>query len=218
MNLRIVTPATAEPLTLGDAMQHMNIDLDDRHGDDVIRRQISAARQAAEEFLCFPLTDAVYEYRLDGFTWNIDGMPWWDNRTSSYTYGSRSGVALPLGRIGSVLSVKYIDASGVEQTLSPSVYAFDDHPRGPVVRLAYGQSWPATRSEANAVRVRFSGVYSETTSPPNPVPESIKNAMGLMLAHWHENREAVVVGQQSAVEVPMGAMYLMQPHRLGMGV
>lgn len=208
INLRIVTQPTAEPLTLQEAMEQMNISLDDRHKDEWILRNIKAARRSAEEFLNRSLTDAVYELRIDRFT-----CP----RSHCHLYES-TAIPLPIGDIGSIVSVKYIDTDGDEQTLDPADYVFDDNPDAPVVRRAYGACWPRTRCEANAVRIRFRGRYSEINSPTLSPSEDLKQGMLMMLGHVDVNREAVVAQAGSAVEIPMGAKFLLQPYRLGVGV
>jgi uncharacterized phiE125 gp8 family phage protein len=189
MNLRVITPATGEPLVLGEVMAALNIALDDRHQDEWFNRKITAARQAAEEFLNWPLTDAVYEFRTDSFG---------------------SAIVLPLGNIGTVSAITYVDTDGAVQTLAPADYVFVDHPREPIIRRAYGVSWPSTRVQQGAVVVTFQGKYSETTSPPVSVPEMVKAAMEVMIAKWDRDREDG--------GVPQGAYDIMQPLRLGLGV
>ena len=197
-NLRMVTPPTAEPLTLEEVMGALNLALDDRHLDDWLRRKIRGAREAAEEILEFPLTDAIYEWRRAGFAGE---MP------------------LPLGNIGAITEIAYIDANGDTQTLDPAVYVFDDNPRGPRVLRAGGASWPVTASRPDAVSIRFQGSYSESTDPPNPPPEMIKHALEMLIGHWHENREAVIAESRGqTVEVPLGVRDLLRSQRVFIGV
>jgi uncharacterized phiE125 gp8 family phage protein len=125
-------------------------------------------------------------------------------------------VTLPLGPVQSVLSVKYIDPEGVEQTLADTVYVLDLYRRTPVLRLAYGALWPATRYQPDAIKVRYRAGYAFTDSPPQLVPEPILDAMRLLVGHSIESREAV--DDNRLAELPLGVKYKLDPYRLEMGV
>ena len=114
---------------------------------------------------------------------------------------------------GSVSSISYIDTAGTTQTLDSSVYTVEA-PAGPnpsraVVRLAYGQTWPATRDVANAVRIRYTAGYANAEAVPAP----IRSAILLTIGHLYANREDVVTGT-IASPLPRGADYLLRPFRL----
>ena len=46
----------------------------------------------------------------------------------------------------------------------------------------------------------------------DPLPESLKEAVRQLVAHWYNQREAVLIGV-SAENVPLSVFDLMQPHR-----
>ena len=69
----------------------------------------------------------------------------------------------------SITSIKYLDDSGVEQTLAGSVYALDADSTPSRVLLKYGQAWPSTQDVQNAVRVRFVVGYGDAAAVPSNV-------------------------------------------------
>lgn len=75
------------------------------------------------------------------------------------------------------VSVKYLDANGVEQTLDPSLYGVIGAQGADIARLvlAYGGAWPALRSDREAVRVRYTAGYDAD----DPQLEAAKSAVAL---------------------------------------
>lgn len=200
MNLRRITEPALEPITVEGAMRHCRIDGFDAATppDDqlVVEALIRQARDAAEQFTERCFADATFELRLDEFA---DCM------------------ALPLAPARSIDAVTYIDLDGALATLDPATYVLDDDPNEPRLRLAYGASWPATRAEANAVRIGFSAGYGLAESTPGSVPPAVAQAILLTVGHHFENREATIVGT-SVAELPMGVSWLLCPYRRGLGV
>lgn len=76
----------------------------------------------------------------------------------------------------------------------------------PVGRIApgYGQIWPIVRQQLEAVQVTyvagFGGLYT--------VPDAIKTAIKMLVAHWYENREAVTPGPLSPVPMAVEALLM----------
>ena len=60
-----------------------------------------------------------------------------------------------------VLSVKYIDTDGEQQTLPTTEYALDNNGDLHYLRKAYGKTWPAVREQYNSVEITYTaGVAS----------------------------------------------------------
>lgn len=220
MNLRIITEPTTEPMLLEEALQHLNVSLGDEHLDAWLLGAIKTAREHAEDTVETCLTDAVYEYAVDSFyphrTWhgNAYGPNQNEYRQSRCSYRVPYGaqaIELPLGDVGAVRSITYIDTNGAQQTLDPALYVFDGNQRSPIIWRAYGQTWPSTRCQPGAVTVTFQGRYSLTASPPVYVPAVIKHAMKVMLSAWDVDREG-------AMDIPPAALSLLGKRRIGMGV
>lgn len=93
---------------------------------------------------------------------------------------ARSYMELPRPPLQSVTSVKYTDSTGAEHTLTD--YIVDTNSGR--VWLSDGGSWPGeTLAPVNPIKVRYVAGYTNA-------PESLKQAMLLLIGHWFLNREA----------------------------
>lgn len=103
-----------------------------------------------------------------------------------------SEIVVPLARVRSVESVKYLDTTGVERTLDPALYRvtgrLSDDCR---IRPAIGKTWPATLRDREAVTIAFTSGFGDA---PDDVPASIRHALLEMVATAYEHREAVISG------------------------
>lgn len=189
MILTLNTAPATEPVTTVEARAHLNVDtLDD---DAYIETLIKVARQNAENFTNRALITQTWDYWIDRFP-----------------FGDRP-IELPKAPLQSVGSVKYIDENGTEQTLSAATYTVDADSEPGRIYLAYNKAWPQTRVQRKAVHIEYDVGYGNA----NEVPAAIKQAMLLMIGHWYENREDVVVGV-SAAELPMASQYLLSPYKV----
>ena len=74
-----------------------------------------------------------------------------------------------------------------------------------------GQSWPGTTLKTAAgVTITFVAGYGATSAS---VPESIRQAILLLVGHWYENREATV-GVGNMQVLPMGVKALLSDYRV----
>lgn len=152
--------------------------------------------------------DQLIQAYVDAAVSHIDGPSGWLSRTIwPQTLELRQNVfcgpiRLPYGPVTDVVSVKYVDGDGVEQTMPPADYMLTNDG---VLTLAFGASWPALRGDAEGVRVQYEAGYEV-------LPPSILPAVMLTVSHWYANREAVSVGQ-AATEMPMSAQALLSPFR-----
>lgn len=189
MWLNLTSAPATTPVSLAEAKAHLRV----LHANDdaTITALIDAATahlDGRHGILSRALVTQSWEFRLSGFPWC-------------------STIELPLAPLQSVASVKYIDAAGAEQTLAVDQYVVDSATYKGQVRLGYGLSWPATRSEEHAVRVIFTAGFGAAAAVPKP----IKQAILLIVGHLYVNRETV--SELSLKEVPMAAKYLLAPYR-----
>jgi uncharacterized phiE125 gp8 family phage protein len=85
-----------------------------------------------------------------------------------------------------ITSVKYTDTDGVEQTVANTVYETGQDNGMEIVRLQYDQTWPTdVQVHKDVVVVRAVHGYGGRAD----VPEPIKNAIGIYVAHYFEHRE-----------------------------
>ena len=111
----------------------------------------------------------------------------------------------------------YVDEAGALQTLEAERYQWRKGSFEARIRPAYGLSWPTVRRVFDAIRVTFTAGYAATDADPpsvDLVPSSLKTAMLMLISHWYEHRETVVIGQVQA-EVEFGFNALVNRHRVG---
>lgn len=172
MALKLVTAPTTEPITLEEAKDHLRVDGNDE--DALISSLITAAREYCEGYQGRAYVTQVWEIVLDAFP----QMP----------------MVVPRPPLQSVCSIKYTNNQGVEATFDVENYIVDSDSEPGRIVLASGKSWPAVQLQpVNGVRIRFSAGYGDATK----VPASIKEAILLLVGHWHEHREAVLTGATS---------------------
>jgi uncharacterized phiE125 gp8 family phage protein len=160
--LTLITAPTHEPISLDEAKAHLRKTESDE--DESIRSLVKVARSYIEKRMGRQLVTATWELSL----------PEWCTR-----------IELPLPPLQSVVSVKYFDGAGDEQTLDSSVYEINTTAEPGILRLAYGQIWPPLRCHEDVVKIRYRSGYGDASS----VPEDIKAAIKLYVGHLYENRE-----------------------------
>jgi uncharacterized phiE125 gp8 family phage protein len=190
MGLVLVTAPATEPVTLVETKAHLRVDITD---DDVqIGSLVTAAREQLETDTRRALVTQTWDLVLDAFP-------------------REAKLELPLPPLASVTSITYKDADGITQTFPAGNYVVAVSEIFGRIVLKSGFTWPSTTLwSADAVAVRFVAGYGGAAA----VPQTAKQAILLLVGHWYENREAVVVAGVTAREVPMGyerLMWLLRP-------
>lgn len=114
-----------------------------------------------------------------------------------------SPIRLPYGPATTVVTVKYVDPDGTEQTLASDQYVLTN--AGELDR-AYNASWPNLRGDAEGVRVRYTAGY-ET------LPASILSAVLIMVGDLYKSRESTGADGQ-AVQMSTTVQNLLAPFRV----
>ncbi len=184
---KIITPPEYLPVTLAEAKEHLRVDHDAE--DALIESLISAAVQHIEDHTRRAIVTRIIDVYFDAFADEME---------------------IPLPPLLSVESVSYIDSDGAAQTLDDTVYSVDSARSPGMVMLAYGQSWPATRCQKNAVTVRVQAGYGDSWLA---VPPAMRAAILLIVGHLYENREAVVIGQ-AVNTLPLAVDALLAPYKV----
>lgn len=192
---RIEKPDNDDAVSLDAVKKHCRVD--DSDNDDALTAYRDAAIGHVEDMLGRALVDQSWEIRLSGFPCGE--------------------LKIPMPPLIEVVSVKYIDEDGAEQTFDASKYhvtGIGDRGR---ISLADGQTWPSPLGVGypEPVIVRFRAGYVDTgDSPPTPdVPAPIVAAVKLLVGTLYEHRETVVIGQ-TAIELPWAAKALLDPYRV----
>jgi uncharacterized phiE125 gp8 family phage protein len=89
---------------------------------------------------------------------------------------------LPLVPVTSIVSIKYTDEDGVEQTVPTEDYALIAGDEETEIVLVTDASWPTLGSGTGLVRVRFVAGYSS-------VPPQLVGDVLTFVQFWYDNRE-----------------------------
>ena len=182
ISITVVSPASAEPITLDEAKRHLREDGSDQ--DELITGLIVAAREYVEggsDRVLMPQTVRQY---FDDFP--CDGEP----------------MRLSVHPIRSVSAIGYIDSDGDEITLDASDYRVDSVSTPARITPAFGETWPTSQGVINGVYVNVAAGYSDAAS----VPRALRQAILLLIGHWYENREAATDFERK--EVPLAVQSL----------
>lgn len=178
-----------EPVTLAQAKMQCRVVTND---EDALFSAIyiPAAREAAEHRLGRLLVDQTKELVIDRFP--------------------AGEIDLQLPDVSAIVSVKYLDTAGDEQTMDPAAYSLETDPGRSWLHPAYGTDWPDTIDTVNAVRVRFTAGYGASA---DGIPSGIKAWIMLAIGSLYEHREALSQGH--VAELPGGFWdRLLDPYRI----
>lgn len=198
----LVLGPAADPVSLAEAKAHCRVYIDD--DDGLIAGYALAARMHLETETRRAFLTQTWDCTLD------NEWPWeWDRRKQ----GRKYRITLPKAPLQSIASISYVDSSGTTQTLAADQYRVsgaNERLGEGLIEPAYGVTWPSLRDQSAAVTVRFVCGYGPVS---NPFPEELRQAVLLLLGHWYENRETVIVGNP-ATEMPLSVSSLIFPFRL----
>lgn len=195
-NVFVKTEPAAEPLTRAEAKAHLRQDLTDE--DALIDAFIATARIWTENYCRRSLVQRTLQLRMDFFAGTL---------------------LLPRGPIVSLTSIEYLDQNGNLTAVDPSVYQTDLYSEPARILPVFGAVWPIAKyGTVNSVLVEYEAGYAPSSDSPTDyganVPQAIKSAMKLMIGHWYQNRNAVVLDNVQALEVPLGAKALLAPFEI----
>jgi uncharacterized phiE125 gp8 family phage protein len=200
MSIVVVDPPADPVVSLEEAKAHLRVDHDD--DDDYIASLVEVATGTLDGpsgWLGRCLVEQTLEWRGDGF-------------------GS-CDLRLPYPPVTEVVSVKYDDVAGIEQTVPSPTYRLLGQPSAPRLALVVGAAWPSARNDAESVRVRFtSGWPTETEGEGDDAvvawtgPAPIRHAILLMVSELYENREAATDAPRT--ELPFAVTALLSTFRV----
>jgi len=140
----LITPAPSEPLTLAEAKLHLRVETEFEDDDSLINSLITAARKYTEDISSSIFLPQTWRLILDAFP-----------------YRCYEEITLRKRPVSRVVSIKYIDQDGNQQTLDPALYQVDNSGFLARIRPAYNQYWPYARCQLNAVEVTFIAGYGD---------------------------------------------------------
>lgn len=170
MSLTQSVAPTVEPITTAEAKAQAHVST--AADADYIDSLIAASREQCEIEQARSYITQTWVLRLDRFPAEIE---------------------LPRPPVQSVTSVAYIDTDGDSQTLTVDTdYQVSLNGVPPRIMPAVDKEWPTVRESAyDAVTVTYVAGYGGTGSD---VPDNVKLAVKILVAHWYRLREPVVDG------------------------
>lgn len=176
----ITQPALAVSV---DAVK-LNSRIDSNLEDTWINDAILSATEIAEHITGRAFANRTVEFALDAFP--------------------EAEIFLPVTPISSVVSIKYIDANGFEQTLNPANYKIDDYSIDNWILPT--STWPETITGASVVKVRVIVGYGDN------IPFSVKQWIKLAVDAHYKYRGSLTDGK--AYELPHDfCLGLLGPHK-----
>lgn len=190
MITKIVTPPTVYPVSLDEAKEHLVISSQD--DNTYVNALIAAATNQVEN-----LTGR----KLITQTWKSFYQEW-----DEFT--------LPYGQLQSVTGVYYVDSDGDTNEWTTADYDVDTNSDPGKVKLGYNKTYPTdTLDTNNPIYVQYVCGYGLAAS----VPDELKHAIKLLIAHHYENREPVIVGHMFKIAMealPFSVDALTMNHRI----
>ena len=182
--LRTVEP-TGEPVTLAEVKAHLR--LSHASEDELLNGLIRAARDDVERATGLALLDQSWRLVLD--RWPREGC-----------------VLLMRHPVREILSVTAFGTEGEASLIDPDDYEFDPVSRPARLHL---ENPPAALRAMNGIEIDFSAGFGEAGTD---VPDLLKRAMLVLVAHWYEFRATYGAADQP-VSYPPGYDRLIAGYR-----
>lgn len=170
MGIKLITAPTDTPISLVEARAQCTIDADITAFDVMLQLYIAASVKTCEHRTGRKLMPQTWELALDAFPFNE--------------------IELPFAPVKEIVSVKYLDSDGIEQTIGNVNYSLDNYSLKNWLLPGYEFDWPETLNAANAVKIQFIAGYDSAAL----VPDNLKLWLLLAVATYFKNRESVITG------------------------
>lgn len=164
--LRVITPATVEPISLAEVKAQLRLDLLDVSEDTLLASYITSVRQYVEDLTAVSLAVTTYEKAFDYFNCEME---------------------LDRTNVTEIVSVKYKSDAGTEITLTANIEYITalDYGIGKITLPPY-KTWPsAVLWPVNPIRIQFKTGVTE-------LPHMIKQLMLVHIGYLYKYRDAVI--------------------------
>lgn len=187
MTLVRVTAPVASPVSLADAKAHLRVD------------------GSAEDAYIQSLIDAAVSM-VDGD--GLLGRAMVTQTWAKWVSQNPGVVRLSMGPFIALTDVSYYDTDNVLQ--AATLTDFDVRVDGDFVnvRPKKDKVWPGAYIRDDAIKLTFTAGFGAASD----VPVDIIHAIKLMVAHWHQHREAV--SGERLMDIPLGVDALIGRHRV----
>ena len=188
MPLVLTSSPAVEPVTLAEAKAQLRVD--GSAEDTLILSLIITSRLHIEAAMGLALITQS-----------------WSNFIDAWPPGNE--LALPLRPVKGITAVKLYAADESVSTVPADTYLIDGAATPARLVRRGNLAWPKPSRVANGIEIAFVAGYGSAAAD---VPAPIRQAILLLVAHWHEHREPVAIGSPSAPVPPM-VSDLLQPYR-----
>lgn len=158
-----------EPVTLEAAKLQCRVDFED--DDIMIAGLVSAGRDHVE---------------------NYCGVNFAQRRLSASCETFRALQELPFSPVQGIVSIAYVDITGVARTVPAEAYSLQSDPYDASIKLRTGNSWPAIQAGSSIKLVANVGF--------DKVPDAVRHAILLFISDAYEKREPSPSAQFSSFD------------------
>lgn len=176
--LELIEPPALAPITLAEAKAQLRVDYND--DDALITRLIATA---------VAFTDAK----------GALGKAMITQKWRQYTDQKPGIVRLLVNSVQVVTRIRYFDPDGDEEDDNLANYNVFSTNGLTTIQPKPGFDWPETQDRPDAIGIEYEAGYGDTAED---VPQTVRHALILLLAHWYEVRENTSDG--SIQTVPFG--------------
>ena len=198
-SLAVVTAPSSDLVSLTLAKSHLRVDITD--DDTLISAYISAASELIGSYTGRSFATTTYDYFLDDFP----RVEMFGRTVAPHT---NVDLELPNSPVASVTSIKYLDTTGAQVTLDPSLYQLDLASNPARLRYVDGSVWPqwpqiygTPSAWPNTNDASWPDYFANPWSPGlnsvvvryvagGAIPKVTQQAALLLIGDWYSNREA----------------------------
>lgn len=185
MTFQLISPAVLQAITLSEAKAHLRVTASEE--DEFITGLIKSAMQLVESETGLSLITQTY--RL-----------WVDDLPQDHV------VLLPRNPARNIVQIVWYDRQGTPVILPGSAYFFNSITRP--ARLKFDRA-ACPAGPCNGIEVDFDAGFGEAGVD---VPDLIKRALKILIAHWYEFRGAYAPSDQP-ISIPEAYTHLIRHYR-----
>ena len=173
-----ITGPAVTPISLAEAKAQMRVESSD--DDAIIQRLIASA-------VAFVDAQGALGKAMITQTWGQ-----WLSPNPGTVY-------LSLGPVQSVSAIKYYDLDGALQTATLADFNVFGTPNRISVSPKSGKAWPVTQTRDDAIKIEYIIGYGSSSAS---VPETVRHALMMLVAHWYDMRETAT--EKQMYDLPYG--------------
>jgi uncharacterized phiE125 gp8 family phage protein len=197
MQLKLTTAAAVQPVTIDEAKLHLRVEHD---ADNTLITALIATAVEQLDGRYGRLRRAILTQTWDMFECGFPICRKWE---------------LPMPPLQQVVSVKYYDASNVQQTFGAENYDVITNAFVGYIKLKPGMSWPPTYQRDDAVDIQFKcGFGDDGSACPAPIKAAILLTVGYLYANRGDAGENPAFASQTRGAAEDAIDRLIGPYRL----